>query len=107
MRNAEYREERRSANDLSLQFRTPHAAFRTPRMTHNTFKVGRLTCHALEAGRQALDGGAMFGVVPQPLWQRRIPADDKNRIPLALRCRRAGHADGADSSAPGARTNVT
>jgi len=73
MRNAEYRGERRSANDLSLQFRTPHSAFRTPRMTHTTFKVGHLTCHALEGGTQRLDGGAMFGVVPKPLWQRRIP----------------------------------
>jgi glyoxylase-like metal-dependent hydrolase (beta-lactamase superfamily II) len=53
---------------------------------HTSFKVGRLQCHALEAGRQALDGGAMFGVVPKPLWQRRIPADARNRIPLALRC---------------------
>jgi len=33
-----------------------------------------------------LDGGAMFGVVPKPLWERRIPADARNRIPLALRC---------------------
>src|SRR5947208_2611562 len=55
-------------------------------MTHTTFQVGRLRCHALEAGRQALDGGAMFGVVPKPLWERRIPADARNRIPLALRC---------------------
>ncbi len=28
----------------------------------------------------------MFGVVPKPLWERRIPADARNRIPLALRC---------------------
>ena len=48
--------------------------------------VGRLRIHALEAGLQWLDGGAMFGVVPKPLWQRRIPADERNRIPLALRC---------------------
>jgi glyoxylase-like metal-dependent hydrolase (beta-lactamase superfamily II) len=63
-------------------------------MSHTTFQVGRLTCHALEAGRQALDGGAMFGVVPKPLWQRRIPADERNRIPLALRCLLVEHADG-------------
>jgi glyoxylase-like metal-dependent hydrolase (beta-lactamase superfamily II) len=55
-------------------------------MSHTTFTVGRLTCHALEAGRQHLDGGAMFGVVPKPLWERRIAADAKNRIPLAMRC---------------------
>jgi glyoxylase-like metal-dependent hydrolase (beta-lactamase superfamily II) len=51
-----------------------------------TRKVGDFTIHALEAGRQRLDGGAMFGVVPKPLWSKRIPADDRNRIPLAMRC---------------------
>jgi len=63
-------------------------------MPHTSFKVGRLTCHALEGGSQRLDGGAMFGVVPKPLWQRRIPADDRNRIPLALRCLLVEHDDG-------------
>jgi glyoxylase-like metal-dependent hydrolase (beta-lactamase superfamily II) len=49
-------------------------------------KVGGVRIHAVEAGLQRLDGGAMFGVVPKPLWEKRIPADDRNRIPLALRC---------------------
>jgi len=48
--------------------------------------VGGIRIHALEAGLQQLDGGAMFGVVPKPLWQKRIPPDERNRIPLALRC---------------------
>ncbi|HEX8907463.1 MAG TPA: MBL fold metallo-hydrolase, partial [Longimicrobiaceae bacterium] len=48
--------------------------------------LGRMRIHALEAGLQRLDGGAMFGVVPKPLWEKRIPADERNRIPLALRC---------------------
>jgi len=61
----------RSASDLPL---------------HRTTRVGDLRIHALEAGLQRLDGGAMFGVVPKPLWERRIPADARNRIPLALRC---------------------
>jgi glyoxylase-like metal-dependent hydrolase (beta-lactamase superfamily II) len=47
--------------------------------------LGDLRIHALEGGLQRLDGGAMFGVVPKPLWERRIPADERNRIPLALR----------------------
>lgn len=51
-----------------------------------TRTVGGFRIHAVEAGLQHLDGGAMFGVVPKPLWQRRIPADDRNRIPLAMRC---------------------
>ena len=61
---------------------------------HTTFQVGSLRCHALEGGRQRLDGGAMFGVVPKPLWERRIPADERNRIPLALRCLLVEHDDG-------------
>jgi glyoxylase-like metal-dependent hydrolase (beta-lactamase superfamily II) len=51
-----------------------------------TTTVGSIRIHALEAGLQWLDGGAMFGVVPKPLWEKRIPADPRNRIPLALRC---------------------
>jgi len=49
-------------------------------------EVDGLMVHLLEAGLQRLDGGAMFGVVPKPLWERRIPADERNRIPLAMRC---------------------
>lgn len=51
-----------------------------------TRRLGDFTLHALESGGVALDGGAMFGVVPKPLWDKRIPADARNRIPLALRC---------------------
>jgi len=32
-----------------------------------------------------LDGGAMFGVVPKPLWEKRAPADERNRIRVAAR----------------------
>ncbi|MGD0797864.1 MAG: MBL fold metallo-hydrolase [Acidobacteriaceae bacterium] len=35
-------------------------------------------------GTYLLDGGAMFGVVPKSLWQKRIPADAENRIKLGL-----------------------
>jgi len=36
----------------------------------------------------------MFGVVPKVLWARRAPPDDRNRIPLALRCLLIEHDDG-------------
>jgi glyoxylase-like metal-dependent hydrolase (beta-lactamase superfamily II) len=36
----------------------------------------------------------MFGVVPKALWARRAPPDDRNRIPLALRCLLIEHDDG-------------
>ncbi|HUR91781.1 MAG TPA: MBL fold metallo-hydrolase [Gemmatimonadaceae bacterium] len=48
--------------------------------------IGDLRCHAIQAGGQRLDGGAMFGVVPKPLWEKRIPADERNRIQLGMRC---------------------
>jgi glyoxylase-like metal-dependent hydrolase (beta-lactamase superfamily II) len=35
-------------------------------------------------GTYRLDGGAMFGVVPKTLWQKRAPADELNRILLGL-----------------------
>jgi glyoxylase-like metal-dependent hydrolase (beta-lactamase superfamily II) len=49
-------------------------------------RLGAFTLYALDGGGQKLDGGAMFGVVPKPLWEKRIAADARNRIPLALRC---------------------
>jgi glyoxylase-like metal-dependent hydrolase (beta-lactamase superfamily II) len=53
-----------------------------------------MTVHALEAGVQRLDGGAMFGIVPKPLWSRRIAPDDRNRITLAMRPLLIEHDDG-------------
>ncbi len=49
-------------------------------------KIGPYTLHTIETGRFGLDGGAMFGIVPKPLWERRIAADERNRIPLSMRC---------------------
>ena len=51
-----------------------------------SFTIGRFKAHAIQAGGQKLDGGAMFGVVPKPLWERRIKADERNRIQLGMRC---------------------
>jgi glyoxylase-like metal-dependent hydrolase (beta-lactamase superfamily II) len=56
-------------------------------------QLGHLRIHALQAGLQQLDGGAMFGVVPKNLWERKIPADAKNRIPLGMRCLLIEHPD--------------
>jgi len=53
---------------------------------HEQRRIGRWTVHAIQAGGQRLDGGAMFGVVPKPLWVRRTPADERNRIQLGMRC---------------------
>jgi glyoxylase-like metal-dependent hydrolase (beta-lactamase superfamily II) len=56
--------------------------------------VGKWRVHAIQAGGQKLDGGAMFGVVPKPLWERRIKPDDRNRIQLGMRCLLIEHESG-------------
>lgn len=48
--------------------------------------IGPYTLYTVEAGRFGLDGGAMFGIVPKPLWASRIEPDSENRIPLNMRC---------------------
>ena len=48
-------------------------------------RLGDFELTPLLDGWFRLDGGAMFGVVPKPLWSRRAPADDRNRIQLAAR----------------------
>jgi glyoxylase-like metal-dependent hydrolase (beta-lactamase superfamily II) len=48
-------------------------------------RFGDLEIISLFDGFFRLDGGAMFGVVPKPLWEKRAPADEKNRILLGLR----------------------
>jgi glyoxylase-like metal-dependent hydrolase (beta-lactamase superfamily II) len=41
--------------------------------------------YSLEPARFKLDGGAMFGIIPKPLWNKLHPSDEMNRIELALR----------------------
>ncbi|OGQ35177.1 MAG: hypothetical protein A3F16_01030 [Deltaproteobacteria bacterium RIFCSPHIGHO2_12_FULL_43_9] len=48
-------------------------------------KIGPYEIHVVENGLFGLDGGAMFGIIPKVLWERRIPSDPKNRIPLSTR----------------------
>lgn len=55
-------------------------------MNLSDLALGPFHLYSIEAGRFRLDGGAMFGVVPKTLWSRQIKSDDKNRIPMAMRC---------------------
>ena len=48
-------------------------------------RLGDLELTPLSDGFLRLDGGAMFGVIPKPLWEKRAPADDRNRIRLGMR----------------------
>lgn len=55
-------------------------------MSLSKTEFGPFTLYTIETGRFRLDGGAMFGVVPKTLWSKYIPADELNRIPMAMRC---------------------
>jgi glyoxylase-like metal-dependent hydrolase (beta-lactamase superfamily II) len=55
-----------------------------PNRRHLT--LGQFELHAVVDGTFALDGGQMFGVVPKPLWERKAPADARNRVRLSLTC---------------------
>ena len=45
-----------------------------------------MSLQTLDTGFFKLDGGAMFGVVPKPLWNKLNPADEQNRCTWAMRC---------------------
>jgi methylmalonyl-CoA/ethylmalonyl-CoA epimerase len=47
--------------------------------------LGDFELITLADGFLALDGGSMFGTVPRTLWEKRLPPDDANRIPLSMR----------------------
>jgi glyoxylase-like metal-dependent hydrolase (beta-lactamase superfamily II) len=48
-------------------------------------KIGNYELHSIQTGLFRLDGGAMFGVVPKPLWSKTNPADESNRIDMCMR----------------------
>jgi len=49
-------------------------------------KLGDLEIHLLSDGPFLLDGGAMFGVIPKPLWEKQSTPDQRNRIRLTMNC---------------------
>ena len=49
-------------------------------------QIGPYSITPIETGRFALDGGAMFGIVPWVFWSKTNPPDDRRRITLAARC---------------------
>lgn len=62
----------------------PHPAEgpNTKNLVRGRATVGEFELTICTDGTYFLDGGAMFGVVPKPLWQKRAPADEQNRILL-------------------------
>lgn len=53
-------------------------------MAAKTLTLGDISVTLLSTGTFALDGGAMFGVVPRVLWEKKLPPDESHRIPMAL-----------------------
>jgi hypothetical protein len=64
----------------------PHPASRATdsALVRGVTVVGDFELTFCSDGTYLLDGGAMFGVVPKTLWQKRTPADEENRILLGL-----------------------
>lgn len=46
-------------------------------------KFGQFEIRTFVEQRFRLDGGGMFGVVPKTMWQKLMPADENNLIPMA------------------------
>lgn len=64
---------------------SPSAASVPRFRTSAPYALGGFDLISLSDGIFHLDGGAMFGVVPRTLWERRLPPDEHNRIPLGMR----------------------
>lgn len=67
-------------------------------------KIGEFEIYSIVTGTIALDGGAMYGVVPKVLWSRLEKVDELNRITIAMRTlfavnKRAGRVILVDSGA--------
>jgi glyoxylase-like metal-dependent hydrolase (beta-lactamase superfamily II) len=48
--------------------------------------VGDFQVTLVQAGVYHWDGGAFFGVVPKTLWNKKLPADERNLVPLGFNC---------------------
>ena len=71
--------------DLGTSIRMKQPAAQGLVLEIKRLAIGDLQLTMLHDGGFRLDGGAMFGTVPRPLWEKLAPADDRNRIQLAMR----------------------
>jgi len=49
-------------------------------------KLGDMEVYLLNDGPFRLDGGALFGVIPKPLWEKQAASDARNRLSLTMNC---------------------
>jgi glyoxylase-like metal-dependent hydrolase (beta-lactamase superfamily II) len=62
-----------------------HSSTQAPKHDILRHSIGDLELISVNDGFFRLDGGAMFGVIPKPLWAPKAPPDERNRILLAMR----------------------
>ena len=48
-------------------------------------KIGKYDLYSVETSEFGLDGGAMFGIIPKPVWDKKVSADELNRINMVTR----------------------
>jgi methylmalonyl-CoA epimerase len=56
-----------------------------PSLEPKTIQIGDIKLTLLLDGFFYLDGGAMFGVIPKPMWEKKAQPDVRNRIRMAMR----------------------
>jgi methylmalonyl-CoA epimerase len=74
-----------AAHGVLVELKEASRAARTVLGPPKPLAWGALQLTSLHDGAFRLDGGAMFGVVPRPMWEKKAPPDDRNRIQLAMR----------------------
>jgi methylmalonyl-CoA epimerase len=74
-----------SAHGVLVELKESRSPAADRQLSITRFALGDLELISLYDGFFRLDGGAMFGVVPKSLWEKKTPADHRNRITLAMR----------------------
>ena len=60
-------------------------------MKNQTITLGDFELTAISDGTYVADGGAFFGIIPKVMWQKKVPADELNRISRELQFRAGPH----------------
>jgi glyoxylase-like metal-dependent hydrolase (beta-lactamase superfamily II) len=70
------------ADAMSMEAVHPAERADTHRLVRGRVTLGEMEITVITDGVFLIDGGAMFGVIPKPLWQKRAVPDAENRILL-------------------------
>lgn len=72
-----------AAHGVLVELKQPATA--RPTLQVKTIPFGAFQLTTLHDGPLKLDGGAMFGVVPRALWEKKVQLDDRHRMLMAMR----------------------